>query len=142
MCPGMVLATTVHAPAQVHFAGAPPESFDWLKGRPVFAFCGVGNPQAFFATVEHIGARLVGTHIFNDHHHCTSSEFTGLHEQAQQSGAHILLTTEKNFPDVASMSTQSDLPVGYLAVKLVFESGEDHVKELIERTLASRISPS
>ncbi|MCP4452871.1 MAG: tetraacyldisaccharide 4'-kinase [Planctomycetes bacterium] len=142
MCPGMALATTVHAPAQVHFAGAPSESFDWLKGRSVFAFCGIGNPQAFFTTVEQIGARLVGTHVFDDHHHCTSSEFHDLHEQALQNGAYILLTTEKNFPDIASMNTQSDLPVGYLAVKMTFESGEDRVKELIEQALASRISPS
>jgi tetraacyldisaccharide 4'-kinase len=142
MCPGMALATTVHAPAQVHFPKAPPESPTWLKGRSVFAFCGIGNPQAFFTTLENLGARLVGTHAFDDHHHCTSSEFDELHQQARLNHADMLLTTEKNFPDIAAMSKQSHLPVGYLAVELTFESGEDRVKELIEQTLASRISPS
>lgn len=140
--PALPVATSVHAPTQVHFAGANPEPSAWLKDRAVFAFCGIGNPQAFFATLRKLGVRLVGTLVFDDHHHCTQANFDDLHQQALLNKAEILLTTEKNFPDIEAMSTQSSVPVGYLAVELAFESGEDRVKELIEQTLASRISPS
>jgi tetraacyldisaccharide 4'-kinase len=142
MCPALPMAATVHRPTQVHFVGARPESSAWLKDRSVFAFCGIGNPQAFFATLKKLGARLVGTRVFDDHHHCTQADFDDLHQQALLNRAEILLTTEKNFPDIEAMSTQSSVPLGYLAVELAFESGEDRVKELIEQALASRISPS
>lgn len=142
MCPAVPVAATVHAPTGVHFADTRAESSSWLKDRSVLAFCGIGNPKAFFTTVEKLGARLVGTRIFDDHHHCTQADFDDLHQEALRSGAHILLTTEKNFPDIEAMSMRSSVPVAYLAVELAFESGEDHVKELIEQTLAGRISPA
>jgi len=142
MAPGLPLATTVHAPTRVHLTDTPPEPSVWLKGRAVFAFCGIGNPQAFFTTLEKLGARLVGTRVFDDHHHCTPTDFNELHEEALQNQAEILLTTEKNFPDIAAVSTRSSMPVAYLAVELAFESGEDRVKELIQEALDGKISPS
>lgn len=142
LCPELPVATTVHAPKQVHLSGGHSESPSWLENKPVFAFCGIGNPRAFFTTVEELGASLVGKRIFDDHHHCSPAEFDSLCQEARGLGAEILLTTEKNFPDVAALSNDSPVPVAYLAVALAFESGEDQVKELIEQVLADRISPS
>ncbi len=142
MHPGLPVAATVHSPTWLHFAQTPQKSPTWLTGRSVFAFCGIGNPQAFFTTLKKLGATLVGSRAFDDHHHCTQADFDDLCEQALLNGADLLLTTEKNFPDIGTMSTRSSLPVAYLAVELAFESGEDRVKELIEQALAGKISPS
>jgi len=140
ICPAMIIASTVHSPRSVHFSDNTIQPTSWLNGRSVFAFCGIGNPQAFFFTLEQVGAKLVGTHVFDDHYHCTDEDLGNLHETAIQNHADILLTTEKNFPDIQAINTSTSIPVGYLSVELVFQSGEDQVKELIEQALDSKIS--
>ena len=39
-----------------------------LAGQPVYAFCGIANPQKFFATLQQAGALLAGRMPFNDHY--------------------------------------------------------------------------
>jgi len=39
-----------------------------LAGQPVYAFCGIANPQKFFATLQQAGALLAGRMSFNDHY--------------------------------------------------------------------------
>ncbi len=39
-----------------------------LVGLDVTVACGIGNPRAFVATVEQLGARVIDTRFFRDHH--------------------------------------------------------------------------
>lgn len=142
ICPSVLVATTVHSPTAVHCPESQPQPASWLNGRSVFAFCGIGNPQAFFTTLEELGAKVVGNHVFDDHYHCTKADLDNLLEQALQNQAELLLTTEKNYPDIAAITTHTSLPLGYLTIELAFESGEENVKELIEKALASKIPRS
>ncbi len=61
-----------------------------------FAFCGVGNPDAFFADLQRWGVRLAGRRAFRDHHHYTTSEIEDLQREARRAGASALITTEKD----------------------------------------------
>lgn len=38
-----------------------------LQQRPVAAFCGIGNPEAFFATLQRQGCLIHATRVFADH---------------------------------------------------------------------------
>ena len=69
---------------------------DWLRGRAVFAMAGIGRPEKFFKTLEAIGARIVATKAFADHHRYSESELQALKRHAADSGA-LLVTTEKDF---------------------------------------------
>lgn len=73
---------------------------DWL-GEAVLVFCGIGNPDAFFADVRRWGLTVVQEVAFGDHHVYTASEMKWLGERAVRIGATALVTTEKdamNFP--------------------------------------------
>jgi len=61
-----------------------------------FAFCGIGNPQRFFATLRNYGIKLAGCKIFPDHHNYSTQDFKYLQEQAIALNA-ILITTRKDF---------------------------------------------
>jgi tetraacyldisaccharide 4'-kinase len=63
---------------------------------PLFAFCGIGNPEAFWGDLERWGMRLVGRESFRDHHPYTEREVRKLGEAAHSAGAKALITTEKD----------------------------------------------
>jgi len=67
-----------------------------LPVGPVVAFCGIGNPQAFFDDLRRWRSNVLFTRKFPDHHHYTKNDLTGLSRDAIQSGATALVTTEKD----------------------------------------------
>jgi tetraacyldisaccharide 4'-kinase len=66
-----------------------------LKGRKLVALAGIGRPEKFFATLRELGASLVATHPFADHHPYRDAELTQLAEAARVAEA-LLVTTEKD----------------------------------------------
>jgi tetraacyldisaccharide 4'-kinase len=71
-------------------------SIEGLRAQRVSAFCGIGNPQAFFADLRRWGFRLVAEDAFPDHHVYTDKEIQQLVERACRNGAAALLTTQKD----------------------------------------------
>ena len=51
---------------------AAPES-GW-RGAKYFAFCGIGNPAAFFDDLRDWGFSVVGQRSFADHHRYSAAE--------------------------------------------------------------------
>ncbi len=66
-----------------------------LEG-PVAAFCGLGNPEAFWQTLQGIGIEPVWAREFGDHHRYSAKELLQLAEEASSQGASALVTTEKD----------------------------------------------
>ena len=45
-----------------------------LSGKRVVAFAGIGRPEKFFETLQELGAEVIDTHAFPDHHRYIPSE--------------------------------------------------------------------
>jgi tetraacyldisaccharide 4'-kinase len=105
---------------------------DEWRGKPVQAFCGIGNPQAFFADLRRWGFTVASEEVFPDHHLYTQGEFHRLNVKARQAGAKALITTEKdvlNFPSYC----KPDLPLLVCEIQAeVVEAGEFEAM-LVER---------
>jgi tetraacyldisaccharide 4'-kinase len=71
----------------------PPQ--DWQKAR-FLAFCGIGNPAAFFEDSRNWGLQVVQQRSFADHHVYTAREAAELEQAATSCGADALLCTEKD----------------------------------------------
>ena len=71
-------------------------STEAIRAQKVAAFCGVGNPRAFFADLRRWGFNLVAEDAFADHHVYTGKEIQQLVEDARKKGAAALLTTQKD----------------------------------------------
>jgi tetraacyldisaccharide 4'-kinase len=61
-----------------------------------FAFCGIGNPSAFFDDLLRWGAHVKGRRAFRDHHRYTPAETERLERDAMVSGADAMICTEKD----------------------------------------------
>jgi tetraacyldisaccharide 4'-kinase len=86
-----------------------------LNGRDVVAFAGIGRPDKFFDTLKSLGAKLVETREYADHHAYTASEIARL--QAKARGV-LLVTTEKDY--VRLTQTERD-GVNFLPVRAAFD---------------------
>jgi tetraacyldisaccharide 4'-kinase len=71
-------------------------STEGISAQKVAAFCGIGNPRAFFADLRRWGFSLVAEDAFPDHHVYTGEEVQRLVEAARKKGAAAILTTRKD----------------------------------------------
>jgi tetraacyldisaccharide 4'-kinase len=86
-----------------------------LKGAGVVAFAGIGRPEKFFDTLRALGADLVETRDFADHHVYTASEIARLKAKAR--GA-LLVTTEKDFVRLTPAERDG---VNFLPIRAAFD---------------------
>ena len=73
-----------------------PEAPENLLSKKVAAFCGIGNPAAFFADLQRWGFRVVGESIFPDHHVYRRHEIDSLFARWRSEGVEAVLTTQKD----------------------------------------------
>ena len=76
-----------------------------LKGKPVLAFAGIGDPEKFFATLRDHGIDVRAAVAFADHHRYRRNEALDLIGRAEREGL-IVVTTEK---DGARLAGQADV---------------------------------
>ncbi|MFA5322204.1 MAG: tetraacyldisaccharide 4'-kinase [Smithella sp.] len=67
-----------------------------LKGKKVFAFCGIANPDSFEKTLLAVQTNLLSLDIFPDHYRFNGKELEELKAGFVKSGADYLVTTEKD----------------------------------------------
>lgn len=136
----MIIARAVHAPVCVIASCGSQICLEELKDKKVFAFCGIGNPNAFLKTLKGLCAGLVGSQILDDHHHYTAACLEAISGQAEQLEADMVVTTQKDWTKVAPLLTTAEGPdFAFLSVEMRFEAGEDELRSLIEHTLAGKI---
>jgi tetraacyldisaccharide 4'-kinase len=75
-------------------AALTPVAGERLAGSRFLAFAGIGRPQKFFATLQSVGAVLVGTRWFPDHHPFRAAEIERLHRDAERARARLVTTAK------------------------------------------------
>jgi len=143
--PNMIIARSIHSPAYVKTTENKEISIEQLRGKKIFAFCGIGNPDAFIETMKGLGVNLVGSKIYDDHYHYADKDIEDIRTKAKELKAELILTTQKDWSKIIGdfQSSISDfgatIPFAYLAIEIKFISGEDKITQLIEKALAGII---
>ncbi|HXY23586.1 MAG TPA: tetraacyldisaccharide 4'-kinase [Candidatus Acidoferrum sp.] len=103
---------------------------------PFFAFCGLGNPHAFFCDLRNWGLAICGQATFPDHHRYTSRDVSSIHLAAKKAAANAVLTTEK---DAQNLSSQrfGEIPL-YICVIEFEVIPEADFRNVLDQTVASR----
>ena len=74
----------------------PPVLLPEAEPAPAFAWCGLGNPEAFFADLRAAGVPMRDAARFSDHHGPSAEELEALDAEARHIGAERLICTEKD----------------------------------------------
>ena len=104
---------------------------------PFFAFCGIGNPQAFFDDLSRWHVPVAGHSIFRDHHRYTLADARRLEKEAQSAGAIAFMTTEKDAENLAGW-TGTAIPIFIATIDFVFTAESEFVAALERKLLAPR----
>jgi len=107
-----------------------------LGSGPFFAFCGIGNPEAFVRDLQRWGVALAGHMFFADHHRYTLEDVQAIDQAAKGVGAKGLLTTEKDFCNLTSVALPA-LPV-YVSIIDLKVDGEIAFLSAIDHLLQAR----
>ncbi len=102
---------------------------------PFLAFCGIGNPGAFFDDLSRWHVAVVEKKVFADHHKYSSRELEHLQSRAQACGATGLVTTEKDAQNLPAANPR--LPIWIAVIDFVF-SAESELLAAMNRKLAAR----
>ncbi len=139
--PGKPVVETQHRPVQVRVLSSRKRSgLEWLKDRTVYAFCGIGNPDAFRRTLESLQIQVAKFRAFEDHHVYTARELRQINAVAQEFMADVILTTEK---DARKLEPDAfDLPLAALTVEIEVLRGEEQLETLLRSlvVVSSRIA--
>jgi tetraacyldisaccharide 4'-kinase len=110
---GATFHSAVHRPSRIVDQDGREHDVNSLAGRRVLAFCGLGNPDAFFDTLRRLGADLAGEVAFEDHARYDAARLAKLARQARACGAELLATTAKDrvkLPGVDQAFAPAGLP--------------------------------
>ncbi len=113
-------------------------SAEEIESSTAAAFCGIGNPQSFFAQLRGGGYKLGHVQIFRDHHVYTQTDLDRIVRAAIAAGAEVLLTTAKD--EVKLRSLRFELPCYAVDIRIEIEE-EDNFRSLIENSLGSEARP-
>ncbi|MBK7975740.1 MAG: tetraacyldisaccharide 4'-kinase [Deltaproteobacteria bacterium] len=86
-----------------------------IRGRPIAAVSGIGNPAAFAAGLRDLGAQVVAEIVFPDHHAHGAGDLRRAEDAARRAGAECIVTTSKDFTKFRRFA--HDLPLLALEVE-------------------------
>jgi tetraacyldisaccharide 4'-kinase len=105
---------------------APTLAVEWpLPDRAsarVFAFCGIGNPQAFFDDLRRWGFSVAGELSFRDHHRYSPGDLAALERAAGAVQADAMICTEKDVFNLRDAGVGT-LPVYACRIGLAISDG-------------------
>ena len=134
LAPQALLAETAARPTMIASMTGPVQPAETLAGRTAWAFCGLGNPESFYRTLEDLGLRLLGKTTFNDHHAYAAADLKQILEKADAAGSECVLTTAKDAVKLQGLDPQLVGRIGWVHIELVFLAGqgplEEHLRQM------------
>jgi tetraacyldisaccharide 4'-kinase len=114
---------------------SPQKYLSELGAGPFLAFCGIGNPDAFFDDLSRWHVPVAEKRAFSDHHKYSLREMDQLQSRAEACGAAGLVTTEKDAENISDMRPR--LPIWIAVIDFVF-TAESELRAAIDRKLSAR----
>jgi tetraacyldisaccharide 4'-kinase len=130
-------ATTRSLGFRRYGGGTPLQSVAEIGGGPFFAFCGIGNPEAFFRDLQSWGLSICGRAVFADHHRYREQDVLRIKQAGANGGAKAFITTEKDAQNLAALKFE-EAPL-LISVIDIAVSPEADFLNVLDRLLAAKM---
>jgi tetraacyldisaccharide 4'-kinase len=120
-----------------HGGGIQLQSAQEIGAGPFFAFCGLGNPEAFFLDLQAWGLPICGRAVFADHYRYAERDILRIKETGAEAGANAFVTTEKDAQNLSGLKFD-EAPL-YICVIDLAVGPEGDFRSVLDRLLAAKI---
>jgi tetraacyldisaccharide 4'-kinase len=103
-----------------------------IKGRRVASLSGIAEPQSFDQSLVKLGASLVYSKHFIDHHRFSQQEVLNAINRGKKRQAEFIITTQKDavrFPKL----DRRDLPIYFMRVEIKILNGADGFQDCVRK---------
>jgi tetraacyldisaccharide 4'-kinase len=108
------------------------QALDFLRGRKVASLSGIAQPESFEQSLVKLGAELVYSKRFADHHRFTQQEILNVINRGKKRQAATIITTQKDavrFPKI----DRRDLPIYFMRVEIQIVSGANDFQDCVRK---------
>ncbi len=99
-------------------------SLEWLRGRKMVCFCGIGNPDSFFSLLEKLGTDIAERIKFPDHYYYSAEDLKKIEDRVIYHRAEALITTAKDAVRIIDNIPDS-IPLLVLNIELRISAEQD-----------------
>ncbi|MFO1487425.1 MAG: tetraacyldisaccharide 4'-kinase [Verrucomicrobiota bacterium] len=106
--------------------------YHFIKGHRVASLSGIAQPESFEQSLVNLGAELVYSKRFADHHRFTQQEILNAINRSKKRQAEFIITTQKDavrFPKL----DRRDLPFYFMRVEIKIVAGAEDFHDCVEK---------
>jgi len=108
------------------------QTLDYLRGKKATSLSGIAQPDSFEHSLVALGAELVYSKRFADHHRFTQQEVLNVINRGKKRQAEVIITTQKDavrFPKI----DRRDLPIFFMRVEIKIVSGANDFQDCVRK---------
>jgi tetraacyldisaccharide 4'-kinase len=107
---------------------------DFISGKRVIAFAGIGRPDSFQETLKQLGAKILTFKRFGDHHRYSKKEINELRDMLEEIQGDFIITTEKDWMRLEFMRDECPNLV-YLTISFAVQDKSEEFYWMIENNI-------
>jgi tetraacyldisaccharide 4'-kinase len=106
---------------------------EFLAGKYIGAISGIARPESFEEKLTALGAELVITKRFADHHRFSDEELADFMSRAVRRDLDLIITTEKDSVRFPYRFQTIDVPIYYLRIEVEIINGHENWQAFVDR---------
>ena len=103
---------------------------DFLKRLKVGGLCAIAVPEGFYSALRALGARVLLTKNYTDHHRFAQKEINNFIQRCARRDIEAILTTEKDAVRIPRI-TSPEIPIYYMRIEIDIRRGQQAFENLI-----------
>jgi tetraacyldisaccharide 4'-kinase len=131
------ICETVHKP--VHIENIKDNSIEkpeWLRGKRVYVLCAIGNPESFKSTLIGLGADVIGSKVYRDHHSYLQSDLDEVVAESESLDPDAIVVTQKDIVKIRSKDIGNANFVS-LKIEMQITKGAEFYEGAIDRIMST-----
>jgi tetraacyldisaccharide 4'-kinase len=105
---------------------------EFLRGLEVGSLCGIAAPESFENALVKLGASVVLSKIYTDHHRYTTREIETFIRRCAKRDLPAIITTEKDAVRIPRI-LEPEVPIYYLRVEIEILAGQENWQRFVDR---------
>jgi len=122
-----------HRPRHLkNFVTGEVKPLEFLQGLKIGAVSGIAIPESFERALEDLGADIVVSKAYTDHHRYTEKEIENFIRRCARRDLAAIITTEKDAVRIPRI-LEPEVPIYYLRVEIEILAGQENWEKFVER---------